>query len=134
MSLTFVNQVGAPDGLNQAAPGSFIPESFVRWAQDVLFDRVGYLRRRAPFEIFPLYNNAAVPVETYPSTANERIVSVVSTNNPSGDKCTAMILTTDSPNATRALLYNERFRNTGSSVLVTIAKDSVFDCIRRPYF
>ena len=35
--LTFVNQIGAADGLNQAAPGSFIPESFVRWAQDVLF-------------------------------------------------------------------------------------------------
>ena len=48
LSLTFVNQVGAPDGLNQAAPGSFIPESFVRWAQDVLFDRAGLIRRRGP--------------------------------------------------------------------------------------
>jgi len=128
LSLTFVNQVGAPEGLNQAAPGSFIPESFVRWAQDVLFDRVGYLRRRAPFEIFPLYNNVAPFAETQPSTANERIITVVSTNNPLGDKCTAMILTGDSPTATRALLYNEEFRNTGESTLVTITKDSIFDC------
>ena len=51
-NLTFVNQVGAPDGINQAGPGTFIPESFVRWAQDVLFDRAGLLRRRAPFKNF----------------------------------------------------------------------------------
>lgn len=127
MSLTFVNQVGAPGGLNQAAPGSFIPESFVRWAQDVLFDRVGYLRRRAPFELFPVYNNAAVPVITYPNTTNERVVSVVSTFNPSGDRVTGLVLATDTPAATRALLYNERFRNTGASTLASIPRDTIFD-------
>lgn len=128
MSLTFVNQVGAPDGMNQAAPGSFIPESFVRWSQDVLFDRVGYLRRRAPFDLFPLYNNAAVPVETWPSTTNERIVTVASTLNPNGDRITALVLATDTPANTRALLYNERFRNTGSSSLASIPRDTIFDC------
>ncbi len=127
LSLTFVNQVGAPDGLNQAAPGSFIPESFVRWAQDVLFDRVGYLRRRAPFALFELYNNADVPVVTYPSTVNERVVSLVSTLNPNGDRITGLILSTDSPLATRFLLYNERFRNTGSSTLVSIPRDTIYD-------
>jgi hypothetical protein len=133
LSLTFVNQVGAVQGLNQASPGSFIPESFVRWAQDVLFDRVGYLRRRAPFNTFALYNNAASPVVTQPSVTDERMVTIVSTLNPDGDRITALVLTTNDPLTTttgssRALLYNERFRNTGVSPLVTLPKDSITDC------
>ncbi len=127
LSLTFVNQVGAVNGMNQAAPGSFIPETFVRWSQDILFDRVGYLRRRAPFGIFKLYNNADSPVETQPSTTNERVVNLVSTLNPSGDRITSLILSTDSPSATRALFYNERFRNTGSSTLASVPRDTIFD-------
>jgi hypothetical protein len=128
LSLTFVNQVGAVQGLNQASPGSFIPESFVRWAQDVLFDRVGYLRRRAPFTIFELYNNNPDPEVSQTSTVNERIVSLVSTLNPNGDRVLGLIVTTDNPLATRALLYDERFRNTGSSALVSIPRDTIFDC------
>ena len=125
--LTFVNQIGAADGLNQAAPGSFIPETFVRWAQDVLFDRVGYVRRRAPFELFPTYDNAVVPVITYPSTTNERSVNVVSTMSPIGERITGFVLSTS--NATRILFYDENFRNTGSSSLgIAIPVDSIFDC------
>jgi len=126
LSLTFVNQVGAPDGLNQAAPGSFIPESFVRWAQDVLFDRVGYLRRRAPFEFFPLYNNATIPSLAYPSTKDERVVTVASTLNPDGERITGLVLSTSS--ATRFLLYDENYRNTGSATLDLIPVDTAFDC------
>lgn len=126
LSLTFVNQVGAPDGLNQAAPGSFIPESFVRWAQDVLFDRVGYLRRRAPFEFFPVYNNATIPVVSYPSTKDERVVSLVSTLNPTGERIAGMVLSTSS--ATRLLLYDEDFRQTGSATLEAIPQETIFDC------
>jgi hypothetical protein len=125
--LTFVNQIGAADGLNQAAPGSFIPDTFVRWAQDVLFDRVGYVRRRAPFELFPTYNNAVVPVITYPSTVNERAINVVSTMNPLGERITGLVLSTAS--ATRILFYDENFRNTGSSSLgLIIPSESIFDC------
>ena len=127
MSLTFVNQVGAIQGMNQASPGSFIPESFVRWAQDVLFDRVGYIRRRAPFSIFALYNNAQLPVETQPTKSNERVVNLVSTLNPNGDRITGLVLSTDAPSATRILLYDERFRNTGSSNIVNIPRDTIFD-------
>ncbi len=126
LSLTFVNQIGAADGMNQAAPGSFIPESFVRWAQDVLFDRVGYLRRRAPFNFFPLYNNATIPSLAYPSTKDERVVTIVSTLNPNGDRITGLVLATSS--ATRFLLYNENFRNTGSATLAAIPIDTITDC------
>lgn len=127
LSLTFVNQVGAVDGLNQAAPGSFIPESFVRWAQDVLFDRVGYLRRRAPFELFPTYNNATIPTVAYPSTNGERAISLVSTMSPTGERITGLVLSTSS--ATRLLFYDENFRNTGSSSLgLVIPVESIFDC------
>lgn len=128
MSLTFVNQVGAQGGLNQAAPGSFIPEEFVRWAQDALFDRVGYIRRRAPFDLFPLYSNDPVPTVSNASTTNERIVTLSSTLNPNGDRVTALVLATDNPAATRALLYNEEFRNTGYSPLEYIPRDTIFDC------
>ena len=127
LSLTFVNQVGAVDGLNQAAPGSFIPEPFVRWAQDVLFDRVGYLRRRAPFELFPTYNNATIPTIAYPSTNGERAISLVSTMSPTGERITGLVLSTSS--ATRLLFYDENFRNTGSSSLgLVIPVESIFDC------
>ena len=84
--LSFVNQIGAPNGMNQAAPGSFIAGSFVRWAQDVLFDRAGYMRRRAPFSLFKLYNNDSPPIVSQPSVANERVLGVFSTINPVGER------------------------------------------------
>jgi hypothetical protein len=126
MSLTYVNQVGAAQGMNQASPGSFIPETFVRWAQDILFDRVGYLRRRAPFELFKLYNTADVPTIAYPNIINERVISLVSTLNPNGNRITGFIVGTDS--ATRVLFYDGQFRNTAISNLVTISRDTIFDC------
>jgi hypothetical protein len=58
LALTFVNQVGAVEGMNQAAPGTLIPESFVRWSQDVLFDRAGLMRRRGAFEGIEFFNKA----------------------------------------------------------------------------
>jgi hypothetical protein len=127
LGLTYVNQVGAVEGINQAAPGSFISETNVRWAQDILFDRVGYLRRRAPFEIFDLYNNSVPPSITQPSTPNERIITVVSTLDPSGNRIVGLVLGTSTN--TRILFYNENFRNTGSSTLnYTFPSDMVYDC------
>jgi hypothetical protein len=55
MALTYVNQVGAPDGLNQAMPATTLPDTYVRWAQDALFDQVGTIRRRGPFGLVNTY-------------------------------------------------------------------------------
>ena len=49
MSLTYVNQIGADGGIAQSAPNTAISESNLVWAQDVLFDRPGFIRRRGPF-------------------------------------------------------------------------------------
>jgi hypothetical protein len=124
--LTFVNQVGAVNGLNQAAPGSFIPDTYLRWAQDVLFDRVGYIRRRAPFEIFKLYNTDSPPVETQPSTLNERIIAVVSTLNPAGQKITGLVVTTGS--ASKIRFYDQEFKTSNTTDIDLVPADAIFDC------
>lgn len=124
--LTFVNQVGAVNGLNQAAPGSFIPDTYLRWAQDVLFDRVGYIRRRAPFEIFKLYNTATPPTVTQPSTTNERIISVISTLNPAGQRITGLVVTTGS--VSRIRFYDQEFKTSNTAALDLVPQDAVFDC------
>lgn len=120
-NLTFVNQVGAPDGINQAGPGTFIPETFVRWAQDVLFDRAGLLRRRAPFKNF-VYGDFVQP-----STNDERAVSLVSTLNPAGERILGLVLT--SATSSRILFYNSVYKQVGASTLSgTLARDAIFDC------
>jgi hypothetical protein len=124
--LTFVNQVGAVNGLSQAAPGSFIPDTYLRWAQDVLFDRVGYMRRRAPFQIFKLYNTASPPTETQPSTTNERIIAVVSTLNPAGRKITGLVVTTGS--ASKIRFYDQEFKTSNTTDLDLVPQDAIFDC------
>lgn len=128
MGLTYVNQVGAVEGINQAAPGAFIPDTSVRWAQDILFDRVGYLRRRPPFKIFDLYNSTPPITVTQPSTPNERVVSVVSTLNPDGDRILGLVLTTAS--SSRILFYDEDFRQVGVANLPApyFPIDVVSDC------
>jgi hypothetical protein len=69
MALTYVNQVGAPDGLNQAMPATTLPDTYVRWAQDALFDQVGTIRRRGPFGLISLTDstgaNALQPTACY---------------------------------------------------------------------
>jgi hypothetical protein len=100
--LTFINQVGAVEGMNQAAPGTLIPESFVRWSQDVLFDRAGLMRRRGPFTKFATYQEASPNIRTEydptsNSTSNERVLSIFSTYTPDGDVRIGMLvhITTD---------------------------------------
>lgn len=134
MALTFVNQVGAPAGLNQAAPSTFIPENFVRWSRDVLFDQAGYLRRRAPFEFFNLYKQATPPIETYPDVVGERVVSSVMTINPAGERVTGLVVTKKN-DSSRVLLYNENFQAKydgtaiiSSAVLDVLPEDAIFDC------
>ena len=88
--LTFVNQIGAVEGMNQAAPGTLIPDTFVRWSQDVLFDRAGLMRRRGPFTEFKTYKETSTNVKqefdtTSVAAANERVLGMFSTYNPLGD-------------------------------------------------
>lgn len=104
MALTFVNQIGAVEGLNQAAPGTLIPDSFVRWSQDILFDRAGLIRRRGPFSKFKMLNNDTTVntdgLFTYSisGVTDERIISVLATYDPTGAERIGMLV--DSYNRT----------------------------------
>lgn len=95
MALTYVNQVGAVEGMNQAAPGTLIPDTFIRWSQDVLFDRAGLIRRRGPFStsLSSIYN---------PSTAsnNEKVLNVVSCLNPLDERIVAVIVYSETSTGT----------------------------------
>lgn len=137
--LTYVNQTGAVNGINQAGYGVTIPDTFVRWAQDVLFDRNGLLRRRAPFSLYPLYNQASPPTVAQPtysatstlSSTNERVIGVAATINPVGDRITAITVTNDT--TSRILFYDASMRgsvNTAPStttVIPTLPRDCIFD-------
>ncbi len=98
MALTFVNQIGAVEGMNQAAPGTLIPESFVRFSQDVLFDRAGLMRRRGPFSRFDLYKtNPSTGLKevtdfTRAGVEDERILAVLSTYDPNGSERIGMLV------------------------------------------
>lgn len=74
MALTYVSQVGADEGIMQAAPNTRINESNLFWAQDILFDRPGYLRRRGPFN----------SKDADALASGEMIAGVSHTNDPSG--------------------------------------------------
>lgn len=98
MALTFVNQIGAGEGMSQAAPGTLIPESFLRWSQDILFDKVGLIRRRGAFEKFDLYKTNATTglPEVFDFTdadaEDERILAVLSTYDPTGAERIGMLV------------------------------------------
>jgi len=98
LALTFVNQIGAGEGMSQAAPGTLIPESFLRWSQDILFDKVGLIRRRGAFEKFDLYKtnvSTGLP-EVFDFTdadaEDERILAVLSTYDPTGAERIGMLV------------------------------------------
>jgi hypothetical protein len=120
--LTFVNQVGAAEGMNQAAPGSFIPESFVRWSQDVLYDRVGYLRRRAPYTTLALYNEIGSAL-AQPDTAGQRVIGVVNTRNPANENVLGIIVTDGT--TTRVLFYNSEYRKTCFCPIEGVRQDTI---------
>jgi hypothetical protein len=122
LSLTFVNQVGAVNGLNQAAPGSFIPDTFVRWSQDVLFDRVGYLRRRAPYTTQLLYNATGTSI-SQPSGNAERVLGVISTRNFANEIIIGIIV--GSASNTRILFYDSLYRKKSTTTLTSMSADTV---------
>ena len=111
--LIYGNQVGAPKGLNQSAPGTFILDEYLRWGQDVLFDRAGYIRRRAPFIVHSLFKNGDPPTVFQPNVNNERVVSVISTKNPFGKDVTGIVVSNNT--TARILFYDEDFVSTVDS-------------------
>lgn len=123
MALTFVNQVGAVEGMNQAAPGTLIPESFVRWSQDVLFDRAGLMRRRGPFQKFRLYNSdgtEATDVRFGSGADNERVLGVFSSYDPNGAPRIAVIVnaTTGVNTDTIIRVFDNQFKLLGKETLL----------------
>jgi hypothetical protein len=127
LALTFVNQVGAVEGMNQAAPGTLIPESFVRFSQDVLFDRAGLMRRRGPFEKFKMYNanntenTNGLFDYAISGVTDERILAVLSTYDPIGAERIGMLI--DSFNAvtntreTILRVFDNNFKYLGYEIL-----------------
>ena len=105
MALTFVNQIGADAGIMQSAPNTGISEAHLVWAQDVLFDRPGFIRRRGP-----LNSRGATEV-----AAGEMVAGVTSTTDPQGNwrMCS---LVSDS-NSSRFLFYDASGNLTGWSWL-----------------
>ena len=95
MALTYVNQVGATDGLNQAIPANTLPDSYVRFAQDALFDRVGTIRRRGPFGLMALTTSTG-STESQPTpdlvATSERVLGLVGTKNPAGEQVFALFV------------------------------------------
>ena len=125
--LTFVNQVGAVEGMNQAAPGTLIPDTFVRWSQDVLFDRAGLMRRRGPFEKFKMYNADGTENTdglfdySISSVDDERVLGVFGTYDPSGTERIGMLVDAydQAANARETIfrVFDNRFQYLGYEVL-----------------
>lgn len=105
MALTYVNQIGADAGIMQSAPNTGISEAHLVWAQDVLFDRPGFIRRRGP-----LNSRGATEV-----AAGEMMAGVTSTTDPQGNwrLCS---LVSDS-NSSRFVFYDSNGERTGWSWL-----------------
>ena len=122
MSLTFVNQVGAVNGMNQASPGSFIPETFVRWSQDILYDRVGQLRRRAPYKTLALFNEVGSAL-AQPDVDEQRVIGVVNTRNPNNENRIGIIVTDGT--TTRVLFYDSNYRKTCFCTIATVRQDTI---------
>ncbi len=128
-ALTYVNQIGAVEGMNQAAPGTLIPESFVRFSQDVLFDRAGLMRRRGPFSSFTTYD-AMNAIEDYvEDDANEVVIGVFSTYDPNGAPRIGMMVnsTVDDTTTTTFRVFDNQFKFLGQQNVLTSGTDSVED-------
>jgi len=126
-ALTYVNQIGAVEGMNQAAPGTLIPESFVRFSQDVLFDRAGLMRRRGPFSSFTTYSGTNIVHDYYAPGSNEIVIGVFSTYDPNGAPRVGMIVnsTVGSTITTIFRVFDNQFKFLGEEILLDGASDSV---------
>ena len=144
MALTYVNQIGAPEGLNQAMPATTLPDTYVRWAQDALFDQVGTIRRRGPFGLISLNDstgaNASQPTPVTSSTA-ERVLGTVGTKNPLGVQVLALFVHNNAVDAVdpssratvaeaiKVYAYDSSYRTKSTSTIRTFAAtDADFTC------
>ena len=123
--ITYVNQVGAIGGMNQAAPGTLIPDTFVRFAQDVLFDRAGFIRRRGPFKAFTMYTSANTTDTTafVESGADyEYVLGVFSTFDPNGVPRIGMMINsyTLSTNSTKTIfrVFDKQLKFLGEELII----------------
>ena len=144
MALTYVNQIGAPEGLNQAMPATTLPDTYVRWAQDALFDQVGTIRRRGPFGLISL-NDSTGANESQPtpvtSSTSERVLGTVGTKNPLGVQVLALFVHNNAVDAVdpssratvaeaiKVYAYDSSYRTKSTSTIRTFAAtDADFTC------
>lgn len=78
--LTYANTLGSINGINQSGSGVTIPDTFLRWAQDVLFDNNGALRRRSPWSIFRFSVSADNP--KYSGSTESFSISSIAYSSP----------------------------------------------------
>lgn len=106
MALTYVNQIGADGGIAQSAPNTGISEANLVWAQDVLFDRPGFIRRRGPF------NEKTLSEALNPG---EMIMGITSSLDPNGEwRLCALV---GGPSSTRFVFISSSGGITGFSWL-----------------
>ena len=128
--ITYVNQVGAIGGMNQAAPGTLIPDTFVRFAQDVLFDRAGFIRRRGPFKAFTMYTSANTTDTTafVESGADyEYVLGVFSTFDPVGVPRVGMLINSVTGSTVKTIfrVFDKQLKFLGEELLFATAASSV---------
>jgi hypothetical protein len=123
--LNYVNQVGAVEGMNQAGPGTLIPDTFLRWAQDILVDRAGLIRRRGPFSEVSTYKNVSNSVTKFQPIDDlgadyEVTLGMVSTYDPNGIPRIGMIVNSYKSNAAMTILrvFAMDFTYLGSETIV----------------
>lgn len=119
--MTFINQTGAPDGINQALPANGLPDTFVRWSQDALFDRIGTIRRRGPSTLVSPYNAAKTAVSQPTPTSgtdSEATLGTINTTNLIGENVLGLIAY-NSTDQVKFYGYTADYVNTGVSTLRT---------------
>ena len=121
--MTFANQIGAPDGLNQALPANSLPDTFIRWSQDALFDRIGTIRRRGPFTLVEPYDSTKTTISQPTPTSSpdeERPLGLISTTNLLGENVMAFIVY-NSTDQVKFYGYTADYVSNGTSTLRTFA-------------
>lgn len=132
--INYVNQVGAIGGMNQAAPGTLIPDTFVRFAQDVLFDRAGFIRRRGPFHEFKMYNSDNTQNFTAfkeASATSEYILGVFSTFDPNGEPRVGMMINSVNDTTIKTIfrVFDKQLKFLGEELLFSNASTTAINYI-----
>ena len=133
MAVTYVNQIGATDGMNQAAPSALIPDSSVVWSQDVLFDRAGIMRRRGPFNSIATYKSVSGTKQAYPifnnnaSLVEERVLACAFTYTPNGDERIGIIVNVRKSSDTYSIIrvFDGNFTYLGSEVIIASPNNKI---------